>query len=85
LKYCRNVNIGPRIDQYEIPYFLSKCDILYLSTHDSKIWDYGQSMNKLVDYMMAVNLWLASYSGYSSMLNEAESGVFIPNSPDSII
>ncbi len=85
LKYCRNVNIGPRIEQYEIPYFLSKCDILYLSTHDSKIWDYGQSMNKLVDYMMAGKPVVASYSGYPSMLNEAESGVFIPNSPDSII
>ena len=73
-----NVTIGDKIPQNDIPYFLSKCDLLYLSTHDSKIWDYGQSMNKLIDYMMAGKPVVASYSGFPSMLNEANSGVFIP-------
>lgn len=73
-----NVRIGPKIKQDEIPYFLSKCDLLYLSTHDSKIWEYGQSMNKLIDYMMSGKPIIASYSGYPSMLNEANSGIFIP-------
>lgn len=77
LKDCRNVIIGPRIDQNEVPYFLSKCDILYLSTHNSKLWEYGQSMNKIVDYMMAGKPVVASYSGYPSMLNEAGSGIFV--------
>ncbi|MGI6586249.1 MAG: glycosyltransferase family 4 protein [Lutisporaceae bacterium] len=86
LKNCRNVTIGPRIEQYEIPYFLSKCDILYLSTKDSKVWEYGQSMNKLVDYMMAGKPVVASYSGYPSMLNEAGSGTFVnTNSTEAII
>lgn len=81
-----NVTIGPRIEQSEVPYFLSKCDILYLSTHDSKVWDYGQSMNKLVDYMMAGKPVVASYRGFPSMLNEADSGVFVDtNSVDAII
>lgn len=52
--------------------------MLYLSTHDSKIWDYGQSLNKLIDYMMSGKPVVASYSGYQSMLNEANSGFFIP-------
>lgn len=73
-----NVKIGPKIKQNEIPYFLSKCDLLYLSTHDSKIWEYGQSLNKLTDYMMSGKPVVASYSGYQTMLNEANSGVFIP-------
>jgi glycosyltransferase involved in cell wall biosynthesis len=86
LKHCKNVTIGPRIEQSEIPYFLSKCDILYLSTRNSKIWEYGQSMNKLVDYMMAGKPVVASYAGYPSMLNEAGSGIFVdPDSAEAII
>lgn len=81
-----NVKIGPKISQKDIPYFLSKCDLLYLSTHDSKVWKYGQSMNKLIDYMMSGKPIVASYSGYQSMLNEANSGVFIPTGDvDSIV
>lgn len=73
-----NVMIGPKIPQKEIPYFLSKCDLLYLSTHSSKVWKYGQSMNKLIDYMMAGKPIVASYSGYPSMLDEANCGLFVP-------
>lgn len=81
-----NVKIGPKIKQNEIPYFLSKCDLLYLSTHDSKTWEYGQSLNKLIDYMMSGKPVVASYSGYQSMLNEANSGLFIPtNNVDQIV
>ena len=86
LKSCCNVTVGPKLEQYEIPYFLSKCDILYLSTNDSKVWEYGQSMNKLVDYMKAGKPVVASYSGYPSMLNEADSGIFVnTNSTEAII
>ncbi len=73
-----NVTIGPLIDRADIPYFLSRCDLLYLAVHDSKVWRYGQSMNKLIDYMMAAKPVIASYNGYPSMLNEAESGKFVP-------
>ena len=86
LNGCQNVIVGPKIKQSEVPYFLSKCDILYLSTHNSKLWKYGQSMNKIVDYMMAGKPVVASYSGYPSMLNEAGSGIFVStNSKNAII
>lgn len=86
LSGLKNVTIGPKIKQTDIPYFLSKCDLLYLSTHHSKIWEYGQSLNKLIDYMMAGKPVIASYSGYPSMLNEANSGQFIPTgNVDSIV
>lgn len=78
LSGLNNVKFGPKIMQSQIPYFLSKCDLLYLSTHDSKIWDYGQSLNKMIDYMMAGKPIIASYSGYESMLNEADCGMFLP-------
>ena len=57
---------------------LSRCDLLYLSTLPSKVWEYGQSLNKIIDYMLAARPILASYSGYKSMINESKCGVFIP-------
>ena len=80
LKNCDNVTFLPRIGQNEVKYFLQKCDILYLSTKDSKVWEYGQSMNKVVEYMVAGKPIIASYTGYPSMINEANCGVFVNSS-----
>jgi len=77
LEGCENVTFLPRIAQNEVKYFLEKCDILYLSTQYSKVWDYGQSMNKVVEYMLASKPIIASYNGYPSMINEANCGVFV--------
>jgi glycosyltransferase involved in cell wall biosynthesis len=77
LSKCSNVTFLPRIKQSEVKYFLAKCDILFLSTQDSKVWDYGQSMNKVVEYMLAAKPILARYSGYPSMINEADCGIFV--------
>ncbi|MFW2578984.1 glycosyltransferase family 4 protein [Aliarcobacter butzleri] len=76
LRNFSNVTFLPRIGQSEVKYFLQKCDILYLSTKDSKVWDYGQSMNKIVEYMVAGKPIIASYTGYPSMINEANCGYF---------
>ena len=38
----------------------------------------GSLSNKLIDYMMAGKPVVASYSGYQSMLNEANAGLFVP-------
>ncbi|PXW15374.1 glycosyltransferase involved in cell wall biosynthesis [Chryseobacterium sp. CBTAP 102] len=77
LKDCSNVTFLQRIQQSEVKYFLDACDILYLSTKDSKVWEYGQSMNKVVEYMLAAKPIIASYTGYPSMINEADCGKFI--------
>jgi len=77
LKDCSNVTFLQRIQQNEVKFFLEACDILYLSTKDSKVWNYGQSMNKVVEYMLAAKPIIASYTGYPSMINEADCGRFI--------
>lgn len=74
-----NVLFLERMEQNEVKYFLSSCDILYLSTKSSMVWDYGQSMNKVVEYMLAAKPIVASYSGYPSMINEAGCGSFVNN------
>ena len=80
LKDSKYVTFLPRIKHNEVKYFLQRCDILYLSTKDSKVWEYGQSMNKVVEYMVAGKPIIASYTGYQSMINEANCGVFVQSS-----
>lgn len=82
LKDCKNVMFIPRIPQNDVKFLLDKCDILYLSTKDSKVWKYGQSMNKVVEYMLAAKPIIATYTGYPSMLNEAECGMFISSNDE---
>ena len=77
LSKCKNVLFCPRIVQGEVNSFLNLCDVLYLSTQYSKVWDYGQSMNKVVEYMLASKPIIANYAGYPSMVNEANCGKFV--------
>lgn len=72
-----NVTFLPRIEQNQVKYFLNNCDILYLSTQNSKVWDFGQSMNKVVEYMLAAKPIIATYTGFPSMINEANCGIFL--------
>ncbi len=73
-----NLTFAPRVPKSQVHDFLTHCDLLYLSVHDSEVWDYGLSLNKLIDYMLAAKPIVASYSGYPSMINEAECGTFVP-------
>jgi glycosyltransferase involved in cell wall biosynthesis len=73
-----NLTFAPRVPRSQVHDFLSRCDLLYLSVHKSAVWDYGQSLNKLVDYMLAAKPIVASYSGYPSMIDEAKCGTFVP-------
>ena len=57
---------------------LVEFDILWFATFDSEVWDYGQSLNKVIDYMASKRPVIASYSGFASMLNEAGCGLFVP-------
>ena len=77
LEGCNNVSFIGKLPQGQVKFFLDKCDLVYLSTMPSKIWLYGQSMNKVVEYMLAAKPILASYSGHQSMINEANCGHFI--------
>jgi glycosyltransferase involved in cell wall biosynthesis len=78
-KNITNVLFIPKVKREEVSSFLALCNVLYFSALKSKIWDYGWSPNKLIDYMMSGKPIVASYSGYQSMINEAESGFFIPS------
>lgn len=57
---------------------LVQSSVLYFATHPTVVVEYGQSLNKIIDYMYSGRPILASHSGYQSMINEAECGFFVP-------
>jgi|GEM_PF-6985391 len=80
LKCCDNVIFYDAVSRNQIWRFSEAIDVGYVSTHNSKLWRYGQSLNKLVEYMNNGIPVIMSYpdSGYRTMLNEADAGTFIP-------
>lgn len=76
--HLNNLSFGPRVPKGMVQSVLAKCDLLYFSVHVSKVWLYGQSLNKVIDYMMAGKPVVASYTGYPSMINEADCGTYVP-------
>ncbi len=74
-----NVLFIPKVPREEVSSFLAVCNLLYFASLKSKIWDFGWSPNKLIDYMISGKPVLASYSGFRSMINEANSGFFVPS------
>ena len=76
--HLSNLVFAPKVKKYQVQSVLQLCDIVYFSAFPSKVWDYGQSLNKVVDYMLSGKPIIASYSGYPSMINESGCGAFIP-------
>lgn len=76
--HLSNLTFAPRVPKSMVQSVLSRCDLLYFSVHVSTVWKYGQSLNKVIDYMLAGKPVVASYTGYPSMINEARSGTFVP-------
>ena len=74
----RNVSFAPVVPKSMVQSVLQRCDLLYFSAHVSRVWKYGQSLNKVIDYMLAGKPIVASFSGYPSMIDESGGGSFVP-------
>lgn len=73
-----NLTFAPRVPKTVVQAVLARCDLLYFSVHVSKVWRFGQSLNKVIDYMLAGKPVVASYTGFPSMINEAGCGSYVP-------
>lgn len=73
-----NLTFAPKVAKQMVQSVLAKCDLLYFSVHKSTVWQFGQSLNKVIDYMLSGKPIIASYTGYPSMINEADCGNFLP-------
>lgn len=73
-----NLTFAPKVPKQMVQSVLAKCDLLYFSVHVSAVWRFGQSLNKVIDYMLSGKPIVASYTGYPSMINEAGCGTYVP-------
>lgn len=73
-----NLRFLGRIQRVEALRFMRNCDLLYFSSPLTQVSQFGQSLNKVVDYMSAGRPILGSYSGYLTMINEADCGWIVP-------
>jgi len=71
-----NVTFAPRVDKEKIQSILIKSNILIASVKNEKVYEFGISLNKFIDYMFAKKPIICMYSGFPSMINEANCGEF---------
>lgn len=74
----RNLVFAPRVHKRAVQSVLNQVDVVYFAVHKSPLWEFGQSLNKIIDYMLSGKPIIASYSGFPSMVNEADCGVYVP-------
>jgi glycosyltransferase involved in cell wall biosynthesis len=73
-----NVTFAPRVEKAAVQSVLAEVDVVYFAVHRSPALRFGQSLNKLIDYMASAKPVLASYTGFPSMITEAGCGTIVP-------
>lgn len=73
-----NVTFTGAVPKTMVQSVIAHCDLLYFSVLKSKVWRYGLSLNKVIDYMLAAKPTVGSYTGYPTMIQEAGSGEVVP-------
>ncbi|MDB2520123.1 glycosyltransferase family 4 protein [Planktomarina temperata] len=87
-KELENISFYDQIDKKFIAEFYKHIDLVYIATHDSSLWQYGQSLNKVVDAMYFAKPILFGYpsDGFDDMIKASRCGWQVsPNSPLEIV
>lgn len=74
-----NITFAPRVKKEQVLSVLQRSDILLHSFKMEPVFEYGISPNKFVDYMYAKKPIICMFSGFPSMINEADCGQFVPS------
>jgi glycosyltransferase involved in cell wall biosynthesis len=80
-----NATLLPAIPKASIPAFLAEIDIAYIGWHESSLYRFGISPNKLMDYMMAEKPIVHSVNAGNDPVAEAGCGLTVtPGDPIAI-
>jgi glycosyltransferase involved in cell wall biosynthesis len=74
---CKRIKFIQPIPKKQVKAFLQQIDLCFDSI-ESELARFGLSRNKWIDYMNAGRPIVCSFSGYQSMINESQSGTFVP-------
>lgn len=72
-----NLTFIDSVNANEVNSIIIQGDILYLTNRPISLWSYGQSLNKLVDYMYSGKIILMEYTGLISMINDSKCGFVV--------
>lgn len=80
-----NVTFLGHIEKLKIQSILEKSDICYIGGHNSSMYQYGVSPNKIFDYMYAAKPILFSVNDGYNLLERAQCGITVkPENPQAI-
>lgn len=77
-KGLSNLTFAPKVSKNQVQSLLIMSDVLLASVQDEKVYQFGISLNKFIDYMFAKKPIVCMFSGFPSMINEANCGKFTP-------
>ena len=80
-----SISFAPKVKKEMVGSFLQHCDVLYDSVKSVPLYQFGLSRNKWMDYMYSGKAMLISYSGYVSLINEAECGIIVPSEDKNVL
>jgi glycosyltransferase involved in cell wall biosynthesis len=84
-KGLSNVTFAPKVSKAQVQSVLSLSDVLVASVKNETVYQFGISLNKFIDYMYAKRPVICMFSGFPSMINEANCGEFITSEdPESL-
>jgi len=81
-----NVVFADPVPNKSLQPVLRRSSALYFAAHPTVVLEYGQSLNKIIDYMYSGRPIIGSYSGFPSMVDESGCGEFVPaGNPDALV
>lgn len=73
-----NITFAVRVNKQEVPSILKSVDGFLISWHDSSIYRYGTSANKLAEYFAAGKPVVQAYSGAGDHVEKFKAGITVP-------
>jgi glycosyltransferase involved in cell wall biosynthesis len=73
-----NVIFLPPVPKALVPALLREMDVLYIGLKDEKLFRFGISPNKLIDYMMAAKPVIQAINASNDLVSEARCGYSVP-------
>ncbi|MEG0149102.1 MAG: glycosyltransferase family 4 protein [Comamonas sp.] len=74
----KNITFAPGVEKKKVQSVLKYSDVVYFAVHKNPVLRFGQALNKVIDYMLSGKPVIASFSGFPSMIDEAQCGSFVP-------
>lgn len=74
-----NISFLPPVPKLNVPEFLRKMDVLICVSPDTPLCQYGMSLNKIFDYMMAAKPILWASNASNDLVSDAGCGFTVPS------